>query len=80
MSWNYRVVRHATGLLALHEVYYTETGAPRARTAEPCGFISDEDEGLEGLVISLRRALSDAQMRPILDDAAFAEGDESGAG
>ncbi len=71
MSWNYRVVRYADGGLALHEVYYDQAGKPRWRTSSPCCFSVDVDEGLEGLVESLRRGLADARKRPILDDAVF---------
>jgi hypothetical protein len=28
MAWNYRVLRHPDGHLALHEVYYEKAGKP----------------------------------------------------
>jgi hypothetical protein len=67
MAWNYRVLRHPDGHLALHEVYYDNAGKPISYTAKPIHFAVDEDEGLPGLTASLELALRDAKERPILD-------------
>lgn len=72
MSWNYRVLRHhknGEAWYGLHEVYYRKDGSPRACTADPIAFVSDEDEGPGGIARSLRLALSDAESRPVLDAA-----------
>jgi hypothetical protein len=50
MSWNYRIVRHPNGDLALHEVYYDEAGRPDGVTAAPVGFAADAEEGVGGLI------------------------------
>jgi hypothetical protein len=73
--WNYRVIRYADGGYGLHEVYYGIEGAEKESwTVEPIRFISDEVEGREGIVSALRRALSDAESRPILQiDQTWAE-------
>lgn len=68
MHWNYRIVRHADGSLALYETYYDDDGRPHSRTAEPTTFGCDADEGTEELVASLERATHDAR-QPVLDDA-----------
>lgn len=68
MTWNYRVVRFKNGSLGLYEVYYRADGKPSMRTENPCGFSVDAEEGLDGLLKSLRLALRDAEERPILDE------------
>lgn len=73
MSWHYRVIRQPDGMLGLHEVYCDDDGRPHSFTAEPVGFVSDADEGLDGLIVSLERALRDARERPILDAASFGQ-------
>ena len=35
MSWNYRMVRHSSGNLFIHEVYYYSDGTPKAMSTEP---------------------------------------------
>lgn len=65
MSWNYRIIDHGTHL-ALHEVYYDQRGRVNTWSAEPTTFISDTDEGADGLALSLEQALSDARNRPVL--------------
>jgi hypothetical protein len=67
MHWNYRVLRHEDGTLALHEVFYDEDGKPSMYTTEPISFAVDADEGLSALTESLERALRDAKERPVLD-------------
>lgn len=68
MTWNYRIVRHADGSLALHEVYYDSEGTPSARSSEPTFFVVDEEEGSEGLIKSLEMALESVKKHGVLDD------------
>jgi hypothetical protein len=77
MTWNYRVLRHPDGHLALHEVYYDKTGKPVNYTVNPVSFAVDEDEGLHGLTAFLELALRDAKERPILDVSEFRPKPES---
>ncbi len=65
MSWNYRALDHGTHF-ALHEVYYHDDGSVRCWTVEPVGFVSPPEEGVEGLALSLERALADARRRGVL--------------
>lgn len=75
MTWNYRVIRHEDGSLALHEVYYRHDGTPWALTDDPAGFVANAEDGPEGLVRAIETALRDARERPVLDVTAFAAGD-----
>jgi hypothetical protein len=43
MTWNYRVLRHPDGHLALHEVYYDKAGKPISYTARPIHFAGGTD-------------------------------------
>ena len=70
MSWNYRILDHGTHL-ALHEVYYDETGMVTGWTVEPVTFVACVEEGAPGLQIALGNALDDAQRRPVLSVAAL---------
>ena len=67
MFWNYRIVRHPNGDLALHEVYDDEDGRPDGVTARPVGFAADAEEGVGDLIRQLELALGDARNRPVLD-------------
>ena len=79
MSWNYRIIRH-TGTtkigdqeinnshLAIHEVHYDEEGNPIARSMKPISFCCDVDEGKDGIIASLERALRTIRETEILDD------------
>ncbi|GAB4228069.1 MAG: hypothetical protein Kow0032_07950 [Methyloligellaceae bacterium] len=67
MHWNYRVLRHEDGTLALHEVFYDENGKPSMYTNDPISFAVDGDEGLPALTEALEHALRDARERPVLD-------------
>jgi hypothetical protein len=68
VTWNYRIIRYSDGSgFGLHEVFY-ENGAPVSMTAEPIPFISDSEEGPQGVIESLRMALADAETRPVLDE------------
>ncbi|MCX8281771.1 hypothetical protein OSJ77_16375 [Phyllobacterium sp. 0TCS1.6C] len=74
MTWNYRILRHENGDLALHEVYYDEKGQPKAYTEQPISFFSDAEGGPEEIVGSLERALRDAKERSVLDVSDFPGG------
>lgn len=67
MTWNYRVMRHADGSIAMHEVYYDDNGKPEHWSKEPTTFIGDGDDALEQLICGLETAAKDARQRPILD-------------
>ena len=63
MSWNYRVLRHADGALAIHEVFYGEDKAtPHSCTEDPVGVVGDDIADLTATLGMMGRAL----MRPIL--------------
>jgi hypothetical protein len=74
MSWNHRIVRRTSPIgepyYALHEVYYKDNdiNQPEARDMEPRGFVCDVDEGPEGIIASLERALKSVREHPVLDD------------
>jgi YD repeat-containing protein len=57
IKWNYRIVRHESGDLSLHEVYYDADGKPTSMTAEPVTFACHAEEGREGIIKSLEMAL-----------------------
>jgi hypothetical protein len=78
MSWNYRIVkfrhtdRHAKlcgeeHFYGLHEVYYDEDGNPNGYTEHAVRFECGEDEGPEGIIKSLERALESAKALEVLD-------------
>lgn len=69
MSWSYRILRHPDGSVALHEVYFHEDGQPHSYAEPPASFVLDGDEGPQGIIASLERALRDARERPVLDAA-----------
>jgi hypothetical protein len=71
MSRNYRVIRHANGMLALHEVYFDQNGNLAGRTVEAAGFVVNEEDGVEALISMLERALWDARENPTLDASTF---------
>lgn len=74
MSWNYRIIRHPEGSLALHEVHYDDAGTPRAVSARPASFATDfgddDTQRLEDLRGSLTLAAG-AFEKPVLDLAAI---------
>ena len=57
--WNYRVLRHSDGSVAIHEVFYDDRGKPHRCSAEPTGFISESVEGLTSTLELARRALAE---------------------
>ncbi|MGD0947834.1 MAG: hypothetical protein ABSA52_10410 [Candidatus Binatia bacterium] len=54
MAWNYRVLRHPVGHLALHEVYYDKAGNPDASNLfELLGYLQNK-EGIHFVVPTQR--------------------------
>ncbi len=69
MTWNYRIVKYKDGSgYGLHEVYYNKDGEVHSMTTEPASFACGDDEGVGGVMNSLRMAYQDATTRPILDE------------
>ena len=68
--WNYRVMRHEGGWLAVHEVYYDEAGGLRGYTAEPVAFGTPDDD-LKGVIRNLLRAARNARTLPVLEAKDF---------
>lgn len=68
MSWNYRIIDHATHL-ALHAVHYDRRGRVKAWSAVPTSFVGDPEAGVAGLAGDLAPALNDALNRPVLKRA-----------
>ena len=72
MTWNYRIIYHSpetvieVGWYALHEVYYDRKGKPDGWTKDAITFVSDEEEGPDGVRKSLAMALADAVRLPVL--------------
>lgn len=76
-TWNYRILKHRLSdearrlsgedwWFALHEVFYDEEGTPDGYTEKPIDFSCGEDEGAEGVIASLERALNDAREWPVI--------------
>lgn len=57
MSWTYRVLDHGD-ILAIHEVYLDEEGAPKAWTTEPAGVVAESREGFLWVLRAMEKALS----------------------
>lgn len=70
MSWNYRIVRHPGGWLALHEVHYGEDGQPNGYTENAASFGADEDDGPGGIIRALEMAIRDVRERLVFDPEA----------
>ena len=73
MTWNYRIIRHADGHLALHEVVYDDDGNPETMTDRATDFVSDADEGRDEIIRSLENALDDARKLSVLDVGIFSK-------
>ena len=67
MHWNYRVLRHAAGWIAIHEVYYDDAGRPRSCTVEPVNLSGDSVDELQSSLKLIERAFQD----PVLDYEGF---------
>ena len=70
MTWNYRIVKYhdPNQGYGLHEVYYDQQGEPVTIGAAPAIFVTDMEDGPEGIVTNLKKALNDAQTRAVLDE------------
>lgn len=74
-TWNYRLIRHpadprhpfSEAWIGLHEVYYDSDGEVVAWSEKPITFACDADEGREGIVKSLERALTTLATTEMLD-------------
>lgn len=80
MTWNHRVIRNRSEggeeWLALHEVYYNESGEPDMVTQEPIVVIGQD---LRELRQTLKRMIK-ALENPILDYESFPKSEISTAG
>jgi hypothetical protein len=66
-AWNYRMLRHPDGRLAVHEVFFDDDGRPWAATKDPISFEADADESLDDLADDLEHALAAVRSAPVLD-------------
>jgi hypothetical protein len=73
MTWNYRVIRHDDGQLAIHEVHYDQYGAADMVTATPVGIWGDD---IQGVRRHIARFVT-ATMKPILDYEQFKAGERN---
>lgn len=68
MTWNYRLIKHDAGTddecVSIHECFYDDVGNIKMYSANPCGFVSDDVEGLRTL---LDKAFAEASQKPVLD-------------
>lgn len=55
--WNYRVLRHHDGSLAIHEVFYDGDGKPESCSKGPTGFVGDSLDELASVLKRAERAL-----------------------
>lgn len=72
MSWNYRVIKHVTGIdsyFAIHEVYYDEHGKIEAWTEDPIELVADSKAEL---IEDLRCIMSDIR-QPTLRESVLAK-------
>jgi hypothetical protein len=71
--WNYRVLKHSDGTVAIHEVFYGDDGKPHSCSAEPTGFVGDSLEDLQSGFELARRGLAEG----VLDYESFGENTRS---
>lgn len=69
MTWNYRVMRHGNGWLAIHEVHYFDDGKGMNCTVRPVDVSGESIEELRGDLERMMRALDE----PILAMPQFEE-------
>ena len=72
MTWNYRVIRHVEKSgewLAIHEVYYDESGKPDGVTQDPSLPIGDNWEEFQADLNSYNMAM----LQPVLEYEMFLE-------
>ncbi len=68
-TWNYRVVSYRDGSgYGPHEVYYDDNALPWGMTQEPAKFCFDSEQDV---INALKKALRDAQKRPIFREPAI---------
>lgn len=67
-TWDYRVLRHADGSLAIHEVYYDEAGSPESCTVDAADVAGDDLDELRRDVEHHAAALQ----HPVLEYESFA--------
>jgi hypothetical protein len=60
MTWNYRILRHAAGWCAIHEVYYDEKGRPTSCSENPQDLSGSSVEELGASLKLIARAFEDA--------------------
>jgi hypothetical protein len=70
--WNYRLMRHSDGTLAVHEVYYDEAGDVEGWAHEPTNFVGETRQDVHN---ALQWALQDIEA-PVLDWCADDELDD----
>ncbi len=70
MTWDYRVVHYRAPLTGygLHEVYYNDEGEPVTMGAWPATFAATPEAGHQAIVAALKKALSDAEARAVLEE------------
>jgi hypothetical protein len=69
-SWNYRIIKHEKHF-GLHEVYYNHEWRPEGRTIDAIEFACGIEDGAKGIIDSLKMALHDAEIHPVLDVDVF---------
>jgi hypothetical protein len=71
VNWNYRVMRHTDGTLAIHEVFYDDgEEVPNGCTVDPVGVLGDDIGDLEATLDVMRLSL----LRPVLEYEAIGSG------
>ncbi len=65
MTWRYQIIKHKNWY-GLHEVFLDD-GKVKSWTEEPITFVSDVDEGVDGIIKALQMALDDCQNLSALD-------------
>jgi hypothetical protein len=68
--WNYRLLRHSDGCLAIHEAYYNTEGHPTSATERPVGIVGDDVEEVRRVLEMMARSLGE----PVLDYQSFIPG------
>lgn len=56
MNWNYRVIKHNDGSLAIHEVFYTEN-KPTSMTVCAVGIVGDDAVELASVIEQMKEEL-----------------------
>ena len=69
MSWNYRLIER-DGLISIHEVYYNESGEPRAWTENPVAPFGETVEDVRECLNMMIQALG----KPVLKESHLESG------